>query len=196
MEERKFTLLSAELRCPACQAEDAFTLFGRTEKIPYFGEVMETMLQCKNCGLRSSDIMCLEQKEPTRYKYKVSNPQDLFIKVVRSSTGVIKIPELGITITPGPQAEGYISNIEGVLERVADVVKMTIKWADTTDQKRKGEEVLNSIKLAKDGQTSLTLIIEDPFGNSAIVSENEAKIEKKRLSFSEIEQYRMPQTLR
>ena len=187
MEKREFRLLCTDLKCPSCESENTFTLYGRTEKIPYFGEVMETFLSCETCGLRFSDIMCLEQKEPTRYRYKVSDVKDLLTRIVRSSTGTIQIPELGVTITPGPQAEGYISNIEGVLERIADLVKTTIKWAVTDEQKKRSEEVLSLIKLAKDGQTSLTIIIEDPFGNSAIIPNNENKLEREKMNFTEIE---------
>jgi zinc finger protein len=46
------------------------------------------------------------------------------VRVIRSSTGVIKIPELEIEISPKSASTGYITNVEGVLLRVKSAIKM------------------------------------------------------------------------
>jgi zinc finger protein len=73
-----------------------------------------------------------------------------------------------VKITPGPDAEGYISNVEGVLKRIEDVIRMQ-------GESEKSRELLQKIKNAKEGSEILHLKIEDPTGNSAIISEKALK---------------------
>ena len=44
-------------------------------------------------------------------------------RVVRSTGARIEIPEFGVRIDPGPACEGFVSNVEGVLDRIGKVVK-------------------------------------------------------------------------
>jgi zinc finger protein len=118
--------------------------------------------------------MILDEKEPTRYLLSIENEEDMSIRVVRSSRASIEIPEIGVKITPGPQAEGYISNVEGVLRRIENVLHSNY-W----NKNRKATQILDKIKDIKEGKKTATLILEDPTGNSVIASEK-AKIEKMR----------------
>ncbi len=162
--------------CPAC-GEPGVLLDFHVHTIPYFGEVMESTLLCNRCGYRQVDVQILEEKEPCRYTLKVKGEEDINARVVRSSTGKIIIPELGVEVTPGSDAQGFISNIEGVLERVSDAIKMARNWAEEEEKKKKADELLSRIEDVKEGKEEVTVILEDPFGNSAIISEK-AKREK------------------
>ena len=53
--------------CPVCKCKNTLEMTSKTEKIPYFGEIMESTILCSECGYRHSDTICLEQKEPVRY---------------------------------------------------------------------------------------------------------------------------------
>jgi len=112
----------------------------------------------------------------------VCGEEDLNKRVVRSSTGYIKIPEWGFEVRPGPASEGYISNVEGVLNRLEDSLKMLLKWVDG-EEKRKGEEILKKIEDVKRGKENITLIIEDPLGHSAIIGDG---VKEEKLSEEEI----------
>ncbi len=125
--------------------------------------------QCE-CGFRHSDTLILSQHKPTRYELKVRTQEDLNARVVRSSTGRIRIPELGIDIKPGIASEAFVSNIEGVLERVKDVLEMTMRWGE--NEKTRAKQLLSIIERIKQGEVEVTVIIEDPLGNSAIISKN------------------------
>jgi len=84
------------------------------------------------------------------------------------------VPELGIDVEPGPASEAYISNIEGVLDRITSVVEFATRSAkDAGDQEKteRGNEILNSLAKTREGQFNLTVVIEDPLGNSAIDSD-------------------------
>jgi zinc finger protein len=148
-----------------------------TQDIPYFGESMLIAGVC-SCGFRHSDTILLSQKEPARYTLEVTEPDDMDARVVRSCSGTIRIPELGIDVEPGFASDSYVSNVEGVLARVSEIVVFATRSAieaGDTDAARRGEEILESINLARKGQFKLTFIIEDPLGNSAIASDKAVK---------------------
>lgn len=155
--------------CPLCH-EDLIIQW-RSDRIPYFGEVMYVTALCK-CGFRFADTLLLSQKEPMRYELKIEGPEDLNIRVVRSTSGTIRIPELGIDVEPGSISDSYVTNIEGVLDRIYKVVVTATKWSEgDEDRYSRGLEVQKVLEEAIDGKRSLTVVIEDPFGNSAIISD-------------------------
>jgi zinc finger protein len=88
------------------------------------------------------------------------------------------VPELGVDIEPGSASESYISNIEGVLDRIEGVVAFATNAARTAgdlDKASRGEQILENIELTRQGGFKLTFMIEDPLGNSAIASEKAVK---------------------
>lgn len=99
----------------------------------------------------------------------ISSLDDLNTIVVRSSFGTIEIPELGISVEP-KRGEAFISTVEGVLKRVENVVKMLSRDVEGARKKR-ADAVLKRIEAIKSGEASMTLIIDDPAGNSAIISD-------------------------
>jgi zinc finger protein len=144
-----------------------------TAEVPFFGEVMLISGLC-SCGFRHSDTLLLSQKEPARYTLEVTETGDLNARVIRSSSGTLRVPELGVRVEPGEASESYISNVEGVLGRITEVVEFATRaarQAGDPERARRGEEILEKIRLALMGQFKLTLTIEDPLGNSAIASE-------------------------
>jgi len=152
--------------CPFCSNEIEYLY--QTEEIPYFSDILLTTAICSSCGFRSVDVMVLGEGEPVRYEFSVSGQEDLDTRVVRSTTGLLQIPELGILVEPGPACEGFISNIEGVLQRFEEVMDRILTWAE-------GEERDNALALkekileARDGKVPFTLIVQDVDGNSAII---------------------------
>ncbi len=172
MQQREFTLPIE--RCPMCGAVGTFHVKGRVDAIPYFGEVMSTSLNCSACKFRHADVMCLGEQKPARYEFTIASEADMLVRVVKSSTGTVKVPKLGVTIEPGPASEGYVSNIEGVLDRIQTTLKLAIKKVEPQKRKR-GNAVLKKIHAIRGGKLKAKLIIMDPFGNSAIVDERAKK---------------------
>ncbi|UEC42532.1 MAG: ZPR1-related zinc finger protein [Methanothrix sp.] len=158
--------------CPICSAEIAFDW--ETKDIPHFGEAMIIAGVCDGCGFKLSDTILLSQGEPARYTITIDDAEDLNARVIRSTSGTIRIPELGVDVEPGPASEAYISNLEGVLQRVRDIVLFATRSARNAgveENARRGELILERIERAMEGTGPLTVILEDPLGNSAIVSE-------------------------
>jgi len=98
--------LTTIANCPVCCQEMQFCW--ETKEIPYFGEAMVISGVC-SCGFRHSDTILLTQKEASRYTLEVAAIEDLDARVIRSSSGTIRVPELGIDIEPGYASESYIS---------------------------------------------------------------------------------------
>ncbi len=153
--------------CPLCSGELKTNWI--EDNIPFFGEVMHITSICE-CGFKYSDTLILSQREPIHYEMKVRSPDDLDARVVRSTSGTIRIPELGVEIEPGPASESFISNVEGVLERVEEILRMVTRWEDE-DKAGRALELLSIIEKARAGEYQMTLVIEDPLGNSAIIAE-------------------------
>jgi zinc finger protein len=149
-----------------CKEEIEYTY--QTEDIPYFPEILISSALC-DCGFRHTDTMITGGGEPVRWKVGVNSAEDLGIRVVRSTSGIINIPELGVTIEPGPVCEGFVSNVEGVLWRVMEAVESVISWAEGKDLTR-AREIQSKIHQALEGEVPFTLVIEDPCGNSAILA--------------------------
>ncbi len=174
MRKREF-LLPIE-RCPICGAKGTFRVKGRIDHIPYFGEIMETFTNCTSCEFRHADVVCLGERPPLRYEFQIKSEEDLKVRVVKSSTGTIKLPELGVTVEPGAASEGYVSNVEGVLNRVETAIKLAIKKVDAT-KRRRGQAKLKKLDEVRAGKREARLILMDPFGHSTIVNRRAKKRE-------------------
>ncbi len=154
--------------CPVCNRELVTNWV--EDNIPFFGEVMHITSRCE-CGFRYADTIILTQKRPVRYELKIKKQDDMDARVVRSTSGTIRIPELGIDIEPGPASESFVSNIEGVLERVEEILQNVMLW-DEKDKTERAKELLSALEKIKMGKYGVTIVIEDPLGNSAIIAEN------------------------
>ena len=158
--------------CPSCNTEIEYLY--TTENIPYFSDILIISAICPACGYKFVDTQLLKHGEPARHTFVVQSADDLSIRIVRSMSASIEIPELGVRIDPGPQCQGFVSNVEGVLDRIEQVVKGALKWG-TDAEKENAAELLADIARVKAGLYPITLIVEDPSGNSGIESERVTK---------------------
>ncbi len=151
-------------KCPVCGG-DAISIF-TTYHIPKFGEALLTSISCEQCKYKSSDVLILKEDNPKRFKVKIDSPEKLNYRVIRSSYGNIKIPELGIEILATGFSEGFITNVDGLILRIEDVLRDKIM---TEENKEKVENLLKKLEAARTGRITFTLILEDKTGNSAII---------------------------
>ncbi len=154
--------------CPVCNAEIEYLY--QTENIPFFSDILLMTASCE-CGYRLVDTIILGAGDPLRYTLTVETEEDLEARVVRSTTGTIKVPELGIMVEPGPICEAFISNVEGVLYRFESVIDRVLSWAEG-EQRENALALRAKIDDARHLAFPFTVILEDPDGNSAIISPN------------------------
>ncbi|WP_456467907.1 ZPR1 zinc finger domain-containing protein [Archaeoglobus sp.] len=155
--------------CPSCGRELKTVI--TTYDVPFFGKVLLTSISCE-CGFKHADSVVVDTKEPTRYKIKI-NRHNLYTKVIRSTSGTIRIPEIGVSVEPGPASQAFVTNLEGVLDRIEGIVRMAMRWNAEDEKKvKRCEWILERIRNTIEGDEELTLILEDPFGNSMVVSDD------------------------
>jgi len=167
------------IKCPSCNENTH--VVQATQNVQNFGEVLITAIKCDKCGYRFTDVMSTEFNDAVEFKALIEKEDDLSIKVIKSSSGTIEIPEMGIEIEPGPASDGYITNVEGLIVRIEEAFSVIIN-SSKGKQKEKAEKKLNELIEAKNGRKKFTLIIKDPYGNSALVGRN---AEKRMLSEAE-----------
>jgi zinc finger protein len=160
-----------EAICPACGGL-GLDYNAQEVDLPFLGTSLETLMQCEACGYRHTDFVLTDVHEPTRVTYRVATGDDMMVRVVRSSSGTIRIPELGITIEPGVASEAFISNVEGVLVRVERVLDQLGRDAEDPKMVQRIMGLQETLGLMREGNAPpVTLILEDPFGNSRILAE-------------------------
>ena len=128
------------IKCPACGIEGVAKSIMKEIEIPHFGKVMETTIQCPSCGFKHSDIIALEQNDPAKYVLEI-NRNNLSIRVVRSQSATVIIPELGVKVEPGPKSEGYVTNVEGVLTRFESAVKKALNLFDDAESQKNANNI-------------------------------------------------------
>jgi zinc finger protein len=154
-------------------------------EVEHFGTVLLNVATCQKCGYKHSDVTTLTKREPIVLSVRINSVEDLQMRVIKSGTATIIIPEFGATIAPGPYSEGYISNVEGILQRVEDAATFLLNSAKGKNLK-KGERMLKKIRLARETKPHFTLMIKDPFGNSALVSPDPNRTRKRKLTGREL----------
>ncbi|MEE9525816.1 MAG: ZPR1 zinc finger domain-containing protein [Candidatus Woesearchaeota archaeon] len=159
--------------CPMCR-QKTLALIEDEKEVPYFGKVYVFSMSCSNCKYHKADIEVAEHQEPSKYTLEVSGDEDMKIRIVKSSAATVKIPHV-VTIEPGPAANGYVTNVEGILNRVKHQVESAKESEDDPALKKKAKRLLKKLGRVKYGQEKIKIIIEDPTGNSAIISDKAVK---------------------
>jgi zinc finger protein len=166
--EDNLNVVMGEL-CPIC-SKKGLSLTEREQEIPYFGNVLLFAMSCASCKFHKADVECLDVKDPMKYSIEVSGPEDMKIRVVKSSQATVKIPYIA-DIIPGPASNGFVSNVEGILQRVKHQVEATRDSEEDKSAVKKAKNIIKKINKVTWGEEKAKIIIEDPSGNSAIISD-------------------------
>jgi len=165
--------------------------------IPHFGEIVISTMICPECGYRTTDIIPLENKPPKRFSMVIDDPAKLNARIIRSGTSSVGIPEIGARLDPGLFSEGFITNVEGVLGRFQDILMQLLRDMENTlssepqIEKRKHTieliELLDSIMKGElVPEKTLTIVVEDPMGNSAIIASGDGVVREEDLTPEEV----------
>ena len=166
------------LPCPVCKEEGEVNMMTHIDEIPYFGEHTQVTIMCNACGWRQSDFIPAEGKKPGGCSLIINKPEHIRSRVVRSSSCTIRIKELDLEVKPGSSSTGYVSNVEGVIDRFMDVIVMVTRQAyvedsDMSDIKTLEKMHTTLLELKEDPiPTPVTLEFLDPNGHSQILHED------------------------
>jgi len=179
---------SIDIPCPICNASGNVKMIAHVDEIPYFGEHTQVTVQCHDCGWRQTDFIPAEGKKPGGCSLVIDSPDLLSARVVRSSSCTVRLPELDLQVNPGSNSTGYVSNVEGVLNRFVDIINLVKRGhetelieADSSESREElmGElstlnEMLARIESLKGPKTfdAVTIELLDPHGHSLILHEN------------------------
>ncbi len=161
-----------DMPCPICALEGHLKMISHVDEIPYFGEHTQVTLMCEQCGWRQTDFIPAEGRKPGAWSILVDGESVLRARVVRSSSCTIRIPELELEVSPGTGSSGYVSNVEGVLNRFLDIVNMVKKDLDDQPEQEMQRclELESALNDLIDGRHSgVTLELLDPRGHSQIL---------------------------
>lgn len=155
--------------CPFCNKK-TLILLEEEKDIPYFGRCYMMTMNCDNCKYHKFDIESAERKDPVRYTFTIKTKEDMNVRVIKGAEATVKIPTLRMSVEPGIASVAYISNIEGVIRRFKKIIEDQ-KEDEDESIKKQAKNLLKKLWKVENGEEELKIIIEDPSGNSAIISE-------------------------
>jgi zinc finger protein len=164
--------------CPSCN-KGTVSIQKTVYDLPDGDQMLIIKFECDICKFHKNDIIPMTTRtEPGVSILKVSDIKDLESKVYRSPTGELEIPELELIVKPGPGAQFYFTNIEGILDRFKRAVLIYQKDLASEDPESKDFKetsvLLDDIKRAKQGKFPFTLKIKDLEGGSYIIPTDES----------------------
>ncbi|RWS11630.1 zinc finger protein ZPR1-like protein [Dinothrombium tinctorium] len=144
-----------------------------SKAIPYFKDVIIMATNCEACGKKTNEIKSgagIEEKG-VRITKKIQNEDDLKLDVVRSDTCTILIPEIELEVSFS--SNGRYTTVEGVIENIKEQLRESNPFVSgdsaAIDMQQKLEKVLQKMN----NLIGLTLILDDPTGNSFIQNADE-----------------------
>ena len=156
--------------CPQCLKDDALTMLAMSSEIPYFGEHTQITVICESCGWKHTDFIPSDGEKPGYSSLVVDNSEKCSARVVRSSSGTIRIPQLELEVSPGGSSSGFVSNVEGVIKRFEDAVGSILRGnADDEKIVQASLELLESLRKMKSGSSHFLIELLDPRGRSQII---------------------------
>lgn len=165
-----------KINCPACGSRNII-INKHISEVSHYGKILLISFKCEDCRYKFNETYILEEKPPRRYTLRCSKIDDLNIRVIKSGNSTIHIPELEIDIYPGPDSEGIITNVEGLLNRIKDVIMLLKRNYKSLEELEKILEKLEILNNMLAGKYPFTVIIEDPSGNSAIITKENITVE-------------------
>ena len=183
-----------EIPCPVCKVEGEVAMMTHIDEIPYFGEHTQVTVLCNACGWRQTDFIPAEGKKPGASTLIISKPEHMRARVIRSSSCTVKLVELDLEVNPGSASTGYVSNVEGVIDRFMDVIIMVTRQAYVDDSEmsdiKQLQEMHTTLLELKENPipNAVTLELLDPNGHSQIIHEDATLRELSQIELSELPQ--------
>ncbi|MFW9878292.1 MAG: ZPR1 zinc finger domain-containing protein [Candidatus Thorarchaeota archaeon] len=168
-------------KCPSCE-KGSIEIFKNIYDLPDGDKMLILKFECNVCNFHKNDVIPLTTNMKAGVMtLVVSKEEDLKSKVYRSPVGKLEIPELELIVEPGPRADFYYTNVEGILYRFENAVSIYRKsLKDGSIEIDEIDEILNNLRKALEGKFKFTLKITDPEGGSYIIP-----IDKSKYKFEE-----------
>jgi len=186
-EKSKNSEVNYSFKCPSCD-KGMIKILKTTYDVPDGDKMLLIKFECNICNFSNNDVIPLTTNNtPGIMTLKVSNENDLKSKIYRSPVGKLEIPELELFVVPGPNADFYYTNVEGILFRFESAVLIYRKNLEKDDDETEDiDKILHDLHKAMKGEFKFTLLITDTGGGSYIIPEDESKYSFQKLEQKEL----------
>ncbi|KAH8274224.1 hypothetical protein KR018_009074 [Drosophila ironensis] len=174
-------VLQFPTNCPNCQAPCETNM--KLTNIPHFKEVVIMATVCSACGHKTNEVKSGGGIEPQgiRFRVRIESKEDLTRDVLKSETCSLAIPELQLDV--GPHALcGRFTTVEGLLVAMREQLDGTF-FHDSADEtsKQQMQRFLDTFEAVMKLEKVITLVLEDPAGNTYVqsLSDDDAEPDEK-----------------
>ncbi|XP_043785071.1 zinc finger protein ZPR1 [Apis laboriosa] len=196
LEQIEGEVLSFRTNCPECNCPCETNM--KLTNIPHFKEVVIMATVCDSCGHRTNEVKSGGGIEPMGVKIEVTiiGREDFNRDLLKSETCHMQIPELELEIGPAALG-GRFTTIEGILVAIKEQLSSSTAFSgDSSDPEtvKRMEIFISHLNEVLEGKRKITLVLDDPAGNSYIQSlsneglDNGLKIIKYERSFDQNEE--------
>ncbi|KYM79810.1 Zinc finger protein ZPR1 [Atta colombica] len=170
LEQLEGEVLSFPTNCPDCNNPCETNM--KLTNIPHFKEVVIMATLCESCGHRTNEVKSGSGIEPqgVRIEVTITGKEDFSRDLLKSETCDMEIPELELEVGPTILG-GRFTTVEGIIVAMKEQLSSSTAFTgDSTDP-----EIVNRMNMfiaqleeVLDGQRKVTLILDDPAGNSYV----------------------------
>ncbi len=181
--EKRNNELIYSFKCPSCQ-EGIIDIVKSIYDLPDGDKMLILKFECNRCNFHKNDVIPLSTNmEPGIMTLQILDENDLKSKIYRSPAGKLEIPELELIVEPGPRADFYYTNVQGILFRFENAVSIYRNNLEENDpESSEIDALMFNLRQAIDGKFKFTLKITDLQGGSYIIP-----LDKSKYSFKKIE---------
>ncbi|XP_015520476.1 zinc finger protein ZPR1 isoform X1 [Neodiprion lecontei] len=172
LEDIQGEVLTFPTNCPNCNNPCETNM--KMTNIPHFKEVVIMATTCETCGNRTNEVKSGSGIEPygLRIEVQVKGTEDFSRDVLKSETCSIMIPEL--ELDGGCAAlGGRFTTVEGVIQATKEqIISSSALIGDSSDKDAvdRMNSFIGRLDSVLSGNTAVTLILDDPAGNSYVQS--------------------------
>lgn len=153
---------------------------------------------CEACGHRTNEVKSCGGVEPhgVRIEVTITGKEDFTRDLLKSETCYMEIPELELEVGPAALG-GRFTTVEGIIAEIKEQLSSSTAFmGDSTDAENVNriQEFISQLIQFLEGNITITLILDDPAGNSYIQTlsddgpDDKLKITKYKRNFEQNEE--------
>ncbi|XP_043479955.1 zinc finger protein ZPR1 [Leptopilina heterotoma] len=172
LEEIEGEVLTFPTNCPECNSPCETNM--KVTNIPYFKEVVIMATTCDVCGHRTNEVKSGTGIEPqgAKIEVKITGRNDFSRDILKSDTCHMEIPELELEVGPTTFG-GRFTTVEGIIISIKNQLSNSTAFiGDSSDRETvdRLDKFISQLEEILDSRKEVTLILDDPAGNSFIQS--------------------------
>ncbi|CAO1441283.1 unnamed protein product [Diamesa serratosioi] len=172
LEELHGEVLQFHTLCSNCGANCETNM--KVTSIPHFKDIVLMATVCDECGTRTTEVKGgggIEEKG-VRIEVIVNGREDFSRDVLKSENCHVELRELDVEVGPSTLG-GRFTTVEGLLTAMRDQLSQnSAMFSDSSDRESQDrlKSFLDKFQEVLDGTRKITVILDDPTGNSYVQS--------------------------